>query len=122
MSAPPSILRRMALRMARHAAVIMPPARSAWAEALRREVELIDDDRVAFGWAVGSVFASYRERIRAMNLLQTRIASWVFALLALWRASRMFFAPGLTIAYRMHELGIAEALESGVTPRNLPLS
>jgi hypothetical protein len=29
------------------------------------------------------------------------------ALIALWRALTMFFAPGLTIAYRMHELGIA---------------
>jgi hypothetical protein len=47
-----------------------------------------------------------------MNLLQTRIASWVLALLALWRALSMFFAPGLTTAYRMHELGIAEVLGS----------
>jgi hypothetical protein len=38
MSIRPSTLRRMALCMARQAAVIMPSARSAWAEALRREV------------------------------------------------------------------------------------
>jgi hypothetical protein len=47
-----------------------------------------------------------------MDLLKTRCANWILALLALWRALVMFFAPGLTIAYRMHELGIAEVLGS----------
>jgi hypothetical protein len=112
MSARLSILRRLALGFARHAALIMPPARSSWAEAMQREVQLIEDDRAALRWAVGSALASYVERVRAMDLLQTRWAGGVLAIMALWRALTMFFAPGLTIAYRMHELGVAEVLGS----------
>jgi hypothetical protein len=112
MSARTPILRRIALGLARHAAVIPPSTRSSWAEAIRREVEHIEDDRAALGWAIGSVLASYAERIRGMDVLRTLWAGWALALLALWRALVMFFAPSLTIAYHMHELGIAEILGS----------
>ena len=68
MSTPLSIQRRLALGFARHAARMMPPARSSWAEAMQPEVQLIDDDRAALRWAVGSVLASDVERVRAMDL------------------------------------------------------
>lgn len=110
MSAGLPILRRMALAAARHAAAILPAARSSWAEAMRCEVELIEHDRAALGWAMGAVLASYAERIRSMGLLKTRWAGWALALLALWLAVTMFFATGLTVAWRMHALGIAEVL------------
>lgn len=110
MSAVLPILRRMALAVARHAAAILPPARSSWAEAMRCEVECIQDDRAALGWAIGSVFASYGERIRSMGLLQMRWTGWALALLALWLAVTMLFATGLTVAWRMHDLGIAGVL------------
>ena len=110
MNARAPILRRLALCAARHAAFVMPPGRSSWAEAMLSEVELIEDDRAALGWAMGAVQTSYVERIRAMELLQTRRASCALALLALWRAFAMIFAPALTAAYRLHAVGIAEFL------------
>jgi hypothetical protein len=105
-----SIVRRVALILAHHAARILPSVRSSWAEAMIREVEFIESDRAALAWAVGSVLASYAERVRSMNLIHTLWVSWMLAVLALWQALRMFFAPSLTIAYRLHELGIANAL------------
>jgi hypothetical protein len=51
--------RRIALTLARHASGVLPRARSSWAEAMRRELDYIEDDRAALHWAIGCVVASY---------------------------------------------------------------
>jgi hypothetical protein len=47
------------VRLARHASGVLPRARSSWAEAMRRELDYIEDDRAALHWAIGCVMASY---------------------------------------------------------------
>jgi hypothetical protein len=51
------------MRLAQHAACVMPGARSPWADAMRRELDYIEDDSAAMRWALGCVFASYRSRL-----------------------------------------------------------
>lgn len=55
--------RRWAVALVRHAASIMPGARSPWADAMRRELDYIGDDPSALRWALGCVLASYRVRM-----------------------------------------------------------
>ena len=45
--------RKIAVALAEHA------ARSPWADAMRRELDYIGDDRAALRWAIGCVGASY---------------------------------------------------------------
>jgi hypothetical protein len=62
MSAMPGRWRRIAVLLAQHASRVLPRARSArspWAEAMRRELDYIEDDRAALHWAIGCVTASY---------------------------------------------------------------
>jgi hypothetical protein len=51
--------RRLAAKLCRHAAAVLPDA-SPWAQAMRRELDFIADDRAALDWALGCVLASYR--------------------------------------------------------------
>jgi hypothetical protein len=51
--------RRLAVNFVRHAAWVMPHARSQWADAMRRELDYIADDAEALRWAVGCILASY---------------------------------------------------------------
>jgi hypothetical protein len=53
----------MAVRLARHAAWVMPGARSRWAEAMRHELDYMEDDPAAVRWALGCILASYRMRL-----------------------------------------------------------
>jgi para-nitrobenzyl esterase len=64
----------MAIVLARHAAFVLPPPQSPWAEAMAREVELIEIDSEALVWALGSVFASYSIRAKSIGsyLLRSR--------------------------------------------------
>ena len=62
MSTGVSILRRLASTLIRHAARVLPPARSQWGEAMKNEIHHIDDDLEALSWAAGCVVASYVER------------------------------------------------------------
>lgn len=59
--------RHVAGLLAHHAANILPRRRAAWAEALRNEVEFIENDVAALRWAAGCVMASYAERINPMS-------------------------------------------------------
>jgi hypothetical protein len=59
MSAMPGRWRRIAVVLATHASKVLPRARSRWAEAMRGELDYIDDDRAALRWAIGCVTASY---------------------------------------------------------------
>ena len=63
MNAVPSRWRRLAVKLAQHAACVMPGARSPWADAMRRELDYIGDDPAALRWALGCVLASYRARL-----------------------------------------------------------
>jgi hypothetical protein len=63
MNAVSSRWRRWAMRLAQHAAGVMPGARSPWAEAMRRELDYIEHGSTALRWALGCVLASYRLRL-----------------------------------------------------------
>ena len=64
--------RRWAMRLAQHAAGVMPGARSPWAEAMRRELDYIEHDQAALRWALGCVLASYRLRLAERPLWSAR--------------------------------------------------
>ena len=55
--------RRFAVKLARHAAWVLPGARSPWADAMRRELDYLEDDAAALRWALGCVAASYKTRL-----------------------------------------------------------
>jgi len=63
MNAVSSRWRRWAMRLAQHAASVMPGARSPWADAMRRELDYIEHDSAALRWALGCMLASYRLRL-----------------------------------------------------------
>jgi pimeloyl-ACP methyl ester carboxylesterase len=75
MNAVPDRWRRLAVRLAQHAARIMPGARSPWADAMRRELDYIKDDPAALRWALGCILASYRARLAHRPSLSAR-AAW----------------------------------------------
>jgi hypothetical protein len=60
MNVSPGWWRRRAVELAQHASWVLPGAQSPWAEAMRRELDYIEDDRAALRWALGCVLASYR--------------------------------------------------------------
>jgi hypothetical protein len=66
MSRMSSAWRRMAAGMARHAAWVLPGARSDWAAAMYSELDYIAEDRAALRWALGCVSASYAARLAAL--------------------------------------------------------
>lgn len=57
-----SVLRRIALSIARHAFRVLPPTRSEWGQAMGRELDHIESDWKALRWSAGCVIASYVER------------------------------------------------------------
>lgn len=42
---------------------ILPQERSGWADAMRNELQHLDEDGEAFRWAMGCVVTGYRERL-----------------------------------------------------------
>lgn len=63
MNVSPGRWRRWAVKLMQHTSRVLPGAQSPWAEAMRRELDYIEDDRVALRWAVGCVLASYKARL-----------------------------------------------------------
>lgn len=57
-------LRQVAVKLAQHAAAVLPGA-SPWAQAMRRELDYIENDRAALAWALGCVLASYKAGLAA---------------------------------------------------------
>jgi hypothetical protein len=57
--------RRFAVKLVRHTASVLPGA-SPWTQAMRRELDYIQDDRAALAWALGCVLASYKARLAAL--------------------------------------------------------
>jgi hypothetical protein len=111
----PSLLRRIAFALMAHAAAMLPPARSPWAEAMKHELHHIEGDLDALTWAVGCVLASYVERSKVMKVIHTWYARGFLTLLILGQVLSMLFATVMTAAYRLHYLGVA-ALLGGFTP------
>ena len=72
MNAGSSRWRQWAMRLAQHAAGVMPGARSPWADAMRRELDYIEQDPAALRWALGCVLASYRLRLTDRPLWSAR--------------------------------------------------
>jgi pimeloyl-ACP methyl ester carboxylesterase len=66
MSAVSGRWRRVAQKIAGHASRVLPGARSGWADAMRRELDYIEDDRAALRWAIGCITASYAARLAAL--------------------------------------------------------
>ena len=63
-------LRRAAFAVASHAARVLPSSRATWADAVQQEVHHIPDHPAALRWALGCLWASYRERAKMMDIYQ----------------------------------------------------
>jgi hypothetical protein len=66
----------IAMKLAQHASSVLPGARSPWAEAMRRELDYIEDDAAALRWALGCVLASYKARLAFRSVFSTRTVWW----------------------------------------------
>ena len=75
MNAMPGRWRRIALEVVGHASRLLPGAQSAWADAMRHELDYIEDDRTALRWAIGCLMASYGARLAPLRRLWWRVAS-----------------------------------------------
>jgi hypothetical protein len=71
----PGQWRRIARKVAAHASWALPDARSDWADAMRRELDYIEDDRAALRWAIGCAMASYAARLTALPRSRWRATS-----------------------------------------------
>jgi hypothetical protein len=58
--------RRLARRVLRLSAVLLPAERLSWAAVMKAEALHIDDDREALCWALGGVRAGVTERLRVL--------------------------------------------------------
>jgi hypothetical protein len=105
-----SFTRRIALALMEHAAQVLPPARSKWADAMRHEIHHIENDREALTWAAGCALASYVERSRVMSVMNWGWARAALALSIGCEALFMLFATALTVVYRLHYVGVAAFL------------
>jgi hypothetical protein len=74
MNAGPTHWRRLAVKLAQHAARTLPGARSPWGDAMRRELDYIGDDAAAFRWALGCILTSYRARLTHRPCFNARTA------------------------------------------------
>ena len=59
--------RLLAQELLRHAVILLPRKQSSWADAMRTEIQHIDDDREALSWALGSFRACLTQRLRALR-------------------------------------------------------
>jgi hypothetical protein len=75
-----TLRRRIALRLATHAATILPGHRRDWARAISSETEHILSDRAALSWVIGCLLASYSERMSVMITMNSQISRVVLGL------------------------------------------
>ena len=75
MNVSPGCWRRWAMKLAQHASWVLPGVQSPWAEAMRRELDYIEDDRAALRWAVGCILASYKARLARLPGMRGRVGS-----------------------------------------------
>jgi hypothetical protein len=74
------------------------------------ELDHVESDREALIWAAGCLLAGLRERIKAMDVLQSRAARLLLAVPILFLTVRELFAPALTLAYFSRNTAVAQAL------------
>jgi hypothetical protein len=72
-----SLPHRVAVRLVRHAAKVLPPNREHWADAMAAELAHIPGGATALNWAVGCVFAIYSERVKDMTAVRPGLSRWV---------------------------------------------
>jgi hypothetical protein len=101
----------LAEALMKHAARVMPRELAPWAEAMRNELEHVDDSD-ALAWAVGCLHAAHVARIRSIRLLDAAVVRFGGALLAVFLAFDALLPTALTLAYRLGALGAAERLGS----------
>ena len=104
--------RRLAHRVLLHSAVVFPSERSSWAEAMRIEARHIDDDREALRWALGSLYAGYAERLRAMRAHKMLSAHSLAVLWIIMFMVSSAFNFGIALAARLRYQGVTSALGS----------
>jgi hypothetical protein len=98
-------LRTLSEELVRQAGRIMPAERRAWAEAMAAEIDHIDSDPAALGYALGALWTSAFQGLRSMNGLMSLARYGVVAATSLaaaagavlWlRAMPGYAAAGLT--------------------------
>jgi hypothetical protein len=81
----PDIERRIALRLVRHAASVLPRGAAAWGVAMQHEIAHINSNRDALRWAVGCVSTGYLRRLASLSVVHTAALRWlVAAFIASW--------------------------------------
>jgi hypothetical protein len=77
--------RRLALRLVRHAASVLPRRAASWGVAMQHEIEHIDSNRDALRWAVGCVATGYLRRLASLSAVHTAAIRWILvAFIASW--------------------------------------
>jgi hypothetical protein len=102
--------RRLAQQLLRHSAALLASERSMWAAAMRAEVQHINDDGEALGWALSSVRAGFTERLRALRVhkmpsLHALGVLWIVMLVA-----SSAFNVSIVVATRLRLHGVASAM------------
>jgi hypothetical protein len=88
-----SIEKRLALRLVRHAAYVLPGPLASWGAAMRHEIEYIEPNFEALKWAVGCVSTSYIRRLASINVVKITLIRWLLAVfIASWAIDDLFAA------------------------------
>ena len=88
-----SIEKRLALRLVRHAAWVLPGPLASWGAAMRHEIEYIEPNFDALKWAIGCVSTSYLRRIASINVVKITLVRWLLAVfIASWAIDDFFAA------------------------------
>jgi len=84
---PADIERRLALRLVRHAALVLPRSAAPWGVAMQHEIEHIDSNDDALRWALGCVATGYLKRLASLSVVHTTVIRWLLAaFIASWTA------------------------------------
>ena len=73
-----SFKRWLAQALLRRARQILPDSRLEWAKAMQTELDHLENDGDALGWAIGCVVAGSKERISTMFAANLKISGWIF--------------------------------------------
>jgi hypothetical protein len=99
-----TLARRIAQRLAASAAHALPDNRVEWARAMLNEIEHVPNDMAALKWAIGCLFAGYRERVEVVTIGSigsmriSRVVLTLEMLLCFGTVAGTFFILPLSIA------------------------
>ena len=71
---------RVARALMKHAAMVAPGERAEWVQGMANELDYLSSDLYAVQWAVGCIFVTYSERMRAMVRSLEPLSRWMLAL------------------------------------------